>query len=79
MDDLVPGAASRAARALLKWSVQDLAAAAGVSPSTVSQLEAGRTVRREVETKVFAALTREGVRIVADGEVGAVLERRGDS
>ncbi|HYF22338.1 MAG TPA: helix-turn-helix transcriptional regulator [Caulobacteraceae bacterium] len=76
MDGLVPAEASRAARALLKWSVQDLAAAAGVSASTVTQLEAGRTVRREVETKVFAALTREGVRIVSDEGVGAVLDRR---
>ena len=39
MSDLISGAQSRMARALLKWSVNDLCEASGVSSMTVKRIE----------------------------------------
>jgi transcriptional regulator with XRE-family HTH domain len=66
--------AQRAARGLLNWGVRDLAAAAGVAWTTVSQFENGRPLRTSTGLKIIAALEREGVELVADrNRTGAVL------
>lgn len=58
----------RAARALLNWSMVDLALAAGVSVSTVKRCEDGRSML--VTDSTFGlmrdALEREGVRFLPD-------------
>lgn len=62
MAKLTP-AASRGARGMLKWSVRQLAKAAGVSPTTISQLENGRDFHGGTEDKIKAALELEGIEI----------------
>ncbi|KQR69945.1 PAS domain-containing protein [Rhizobium sp. Leaf341] len=53
----------RAARALLDWTIEDLACKAGVSVSSVSRLEgpAGNTVRDHVLRSVVRAFEGEGI------------------
>jgi len=68
--------AIRAARALLGWGVRDLAAAAGVSWTTVSRYETGASasMHRISAEKVLAALTAAGVQVIdAPDRTGAVL------
>lgn len=65
------GAGCRAARALLKWSVRDLAREAGVSPTTVNLIELGRPFRRESADKIAAAFDREGVELQNGDSPGA--------
>ncbi|WP_432807271.1 GAF domain-containing protein [Microvirga terrae] len=57
------GAQVRAGRALLNWSVRELAEASGVSPMTVKRIEAqgGDTVRRESLKAVEQALNQAGI------------------
>ncbi len=72
------GAACRAARGILKWSTQDLAREAGVSPNTVNLLEAGRPPRKATADKIVRAFDVHNVAIVGDDKAsGAVLRRGG--
>lgn len=68
----------RAARGLLNWTQDELAAAAGVSRSTVRDFECQRhELQRGSETMVMEALERAGVRFLpADGEGPGVRLRR---
>ena len=60
----------RAARALLAWSQQDLAKAAGVGQSTVADFERGsRTPVANNAEAIRAALVKAGVRILPEGAV----------
>ncbi|WP_374578532.1 helix-turn-helix domain-containing protein [Phenylobacterium sp.] len=67
--------ACRAGRALLGWSMRDLAERAGISLGAVNRLEGGETASREgTAAKITAALAVAGVDIVAgDDRTGAVL------
>jgi PAS domain S-box-containing protein len=61
------GAQARAARAILNWTVKDVAEAAGVSMSTIRRLEEndGRSnLRSEIVRAVKTALERAGVELV---------------
>ena len=72
------GAACRAARGILKWTTKDLAREAGVSPTTVNLLEAGRPPRKATVHKIVRALDANDVAIIGDGKSsGAVLRRGG--
>jgi transcriptional regulator with XRE-family HTH domain len=51
----------RAGRALLDWNQRDLAAAAGVSLSTVKAFESGRDVRVSALAAIERALIEAGV------------------
>ncbi|MGJ3629834.1 XRE family transcriptional regulator [Sphingomonas sp. MMS24-JH45] len=64
----------RAARALLDWSVAELAAAASVGVMTVKRLEGGQVVRAEWIERIVAALTDAGVAIIAAGESSRTAE-----
>lgn len=68
--------ACRAARALLGWSIRDLAAAAGVSPDAIVNLERPHpTARPSTYGKVRQALAAKGVELIAGSTVrGAVLD-----
>lgn len=60
----------RAARALLAWSQQDLAKAAGVATSTVADFERGqRTPVANNAQAIRSALERGGIRFLATGAV----------
>jgi len=67
--------ACRAGRALLGWSMRDLAERAGVSLGAVNRLEGGETASRGTTAeKLIAAFVAEGVEIIADADrTGAVL------
>ena len=67
--------ACRAARALLGWSMRDLASRSGVSLGAVNRLEGGEaTPRRGTAKKVIDAFTAHGVQIVDEAAyTGAVM------
>ncbi len=66
--------ASRAGRALLNWSLKDLAERSGVSFTTISQMENGRSPYLSTVAKIIAAFEAEGVEIVnTEDRTGAVL------
>lgn len=70
---------AKAARALLGWSQPELAAAAGVSLSTVLDLEKERrALSSDILTRLRAALEKAGVEIIDanGGGPGARLKRR---
>lgn len=58
----------RAARALLSWSMADLAAAAGVGIMTLNRFEGGQAVRPASLTKIVDAFMAAGVTFIAAGE-----------
>lgn len=58
----------RAGRALLSWSMADLAAAAGVGIMTLNRFESGQTIRPASETKIVDAFKTAGVTFIAAGE-----------
>jgi transcriptional regulator with XRE-family HTH domain len=62
-------AQSKAARALLKWRLSDLAMAGGVSMSTVADFEAGRRVPRAASMVAMrGALKEAGIELLEPGE-----------
>lgn len=67
------GPACRAARALLKWSMRDLAKAAGVSLPTVLKLENDGAVTAETADKIVTAFERADVEITNGDGTGARL------
>jgi transcriptional regulator with XRE-family HTH domain len=70
-------ALSRAARGLIDWSQSDLAAASGVSLSTVRDFETGK--RTPIANNLAAlqrALEATGVEFTNGGEPGVKLRRR---
>lgn len=67
------GAACRAGRALLKWSMRDLASASGVSLPTLLKLENDAQVSAETAEKVAAAFEARGVEITNGNGTGARL------
>ena len=67
------GAACRAGRALLKWSMRDLVAASGVSLPTVLKLENDGQVSEDTADKVRTAFERHGVEITNGDGTGARL------
>jgi len=65
--------ACRAARALLRWGVRDLAAAAGISQTTVVQFEAGRPHQTSTPDAIVTAFQRSNVEITNGDGTGARL------
>jgi transcriptional regulator with XRE-family HTH domain len=73
MAQLTP-AACRAARALLDWTIHDLARHAGIGSATVSIYERGeRPAFASTEKKILAAFTAHGVEITNGDGTGARL------
>ncbi|WP_414642034.1 helix-turn-helix transcriptional regulator [Brevundimonas sp.] len=67
------GPACRAGRALLQWSTQDLAKAAGVSPTTVNAIEGGKPFRPGSARKIVEAFAANSVEITNGAGTGARL------
>lgn len=67
------GAACRAGRALLKWSMRDLVEASGVSLPTVLKLENDGAVSAETADKICTAFAARGVEITNGDGTGARL------
>jgi transcriptional regulator with XRE-family HTH domain len=58
----------KAARALLGWTMEDLAEASGVARSTVADYErSGRTVKTSTATTMVEAMESVGVVFLSDG------------
>jgi DNA-binding XRE family transcriptional regulator len=75
--DIAP-AQLRAARALLDWSREKLAEAAGTTSRTLARLEAGETTpRQNTLSAIRAALEQAGVEFIADNQ--ALPRSRGSS
>jgi transcriptional regulator with XRE-family HTH domain len=69
--------ASRAARALLGWSMRDLAREAGVSLPTVQRIEADGDLRVSTSEKVIATFAAHGVEILNGDRPGARMKSPG--
>jgi DNA-binding XRE family transcriptional regulator len=67
----------RAARAILKLEVRDLADAANVSTSTIVRLERGDDLLARTINAVRAALQTKGVEFAADGGVKLAEKTKG--
>ncbi len=72
MANLTPEA-NRAARAILKWSVRDLAEAAGVAFTTVHRFESTGVATETTKAKLVAAYATESVEITNGDGTGARL------
>ena len=58
---------SRAARAILKWSIRRSASKAGIAASTVYTLERGRSISDTSKAKIIRAFNAHGVTVLAGG------------
>ena len=63
--------AMRAARAILKWSMRDLADRSGVSLPTINAAENGRGMREATRDAIVAAFAAHGVEILNGDAPGA--------
>ena len=61
---MVTGEQVRMARAALKWGVRDIGRAAGVSPATVTKVEAGRPANTATLTALRVAFEAAGVEFI---------------
>lgn len=75
MPELTPEA-NRAARAILKWTVRDLAEKAGIAFTTVNRFELSGTATDTTKGKMLAAYEAEGVEILDQNGTGAILRNR---
>ena len=66
----------RAGRALLKWTVRDMAEKAGVTPNTVSRIENGGDAKASTLTEMRAALETAGIEFIAENGGGAGVRFR---
>jgi transcriptional regulator with XRE-family HTH domain len=69
----------KAARALLGWSQDDLAATAGVSIPTIKRLEASDDVlggRAETASKILSALSSAGIEFIEENAGGPGVRLR---
>ncbi|WP_392711193.1 transcriptional regulator [Rhizobium ruizarguesonis] len=72
MANLTPEA-NRAARAILKWSVRELAERAGIAFSTVHRFESTGSATDATKEKIKAAYAAHGVEITNGDYTGARL------
>ncbi|APO67265.1 hypothetical protein IE4872_CH01623 [Rhizobium gallicum] len=77
MADLTPEA-NRAARAILKWSVRELADAAGIAFTTVHRFESTGTATETTKEKIKAAYAAHNVEITNGEYTGARLKLKKD-
>lgn len=71
IDSALSGDACRAGRALLRWSVLELAHQAKVSPNTIVKLENGAAIRPKSAMRIRARFAREGVELLDEPTPGA--------
>lgn len=76
MADLTPEA-NRAARAILRWSVRDLADNAGIAFSTVHRFETTGVATETTKDKIKAAYAAHNVEITNGDGTGARLKKTG--
>lgn len=67
--------AMRAGRALLKWTMRDLATESGVALATINAAENGRAPRVATASALVDAFARHGVEILNGDAPGARMRR----
>lgn len=73
----ISAAQCRAARALLGWSQDQLAAASKVAKATIANFEAGnRTPYPRTQADLVKAMEEAGVEFLSEGEAGAGVRFR---
>lgn len=63
--------ACRAARAILRWTTDDLTRHSGVAGTTINRLENGQPSRASTEARLIAAFAAHGVEILNGDAPGA--------
>jgi transcriptional regulator with XRE-family HTH domain len=69
----------RMARAALKMGVRDLAAAAGVSPNTVTRIEADLPSNSSTIAAIRSALEAAGIEFTNGGQPGVRMKKKEQS
>lgn len=73
---MITGRQVRAARAALRWTVNDLATRAAVNKNTVMRFESTEDVHRATIATVQYALEQAGIRFIwQDGKTGILFDR----
>lgn len=67
----VTGQQCRAGRAMLGWSLDDLAREAAVDPALVAQVESGQPVENGVLDALAGALQKAGLVLIEDNQTSA--------
>ena len=70
---IVKGVQIRMARAALHWGVRELAAAAKVTPNTISRIESGAAARTDTLERIVTALEAAGVEFLPENGGGPGL------
>lgn len=60
---------ARSARALLKLGVREVAAAAGITPNTISRIENGGDAKQSTIEAIRKVYIERGVKFIGSGEV----------
>ena len=61
---IIKGVQIRMARAALNWGVRELAAAAEVTPNTISRIESGGAARTDTLERIVFALEAAGIEFI---------------
>ena len=73
---MITGSQARGARAVLKWTVADVAQKAGVAPNTVTRVEADKSVNTTTLRAMQAAFEEAGVQFIPENGGGAGVRMR---
>lgn len=76
MPELVTSAQIRAARALLKWTVRDLAERSGVHRNTITNMETSDGGHAATNAAIRSALEAAGVQFIPENGGGAGVRLR---
>lgn len=77
---IVKGVQIRMARAALRWGVRKLAAAANVTPNTISRIESDAAARTDTLERIVTALEAAGVEFLPENGGGPGLRlKKGSS
>lgn len=74
MTKLMPEAC-RAARAILRWTTEDLTEHSGVAGTTINRLENGLPTRASTEARLIEAFAAHGVEILNSDSPGARVRK----
>ena len=66
----------RAGRAILKWSMRELARQSGVAWTTIHRIEGGAVPRAGTAGKIAAAFAGRGVTLIGEGGLAGAVQVR---
>ncbi len=71
---MMTGTQARAARAMLKWTVAEVAERAGVAPNTITRVEGDKSVNTATLKTMKAAYEAAGVEFTNGGQPGVRMK-----